>query len=344
MVGTLYQLGEAVAVLGRAQLFVERNCGLNALFLAVGKSFDSAFKILAEDDPRGLLFLFTGVSLTEDVTIEPLPREVNAPALQVDHVYRVRMGAREWIWHIEVQTHYKSDLPQRMLRYDLLLALKYPGVEIRSTLVILAERGTPRSVPTKAKVNLGGLRLQSRYQVIRMWKLDPKPALKSERTGLLPWVGLMKASPEEFLTALQRVEASGDSKLRAQAVLLGGLRYDREGIRKLLERISNMFITKEILRESSVSKDFIRELEEEAIASGMAKGMEEGVKHGVEQGRVDEARRVIRTFVSVRFPALGDLPELDHVADAGRLEEFMRDLFAADTADAAAAAASKFQA
>ncbi len=101
-----------------------------------------------------------------------------------------------------------------------------------------------------------------------------------------------------------------------------------------------MFITKDILRESSVSKDFIRELEEEAIASGMAKGVEQGLKRGVEQGRIDEARRIIRTFVSVRFPGLGDVPELDHVADAGRLEEFIRDLFAADSADAAAAAAA----
>ncbi len=235
-----------------------------------------------------------------------------------------------------------------MLRYALLLALKYPGAEIRSTLVLLAERGTPRSVPAGVEADLGGLRLQSKYQVIRMWELDPKPAMDSDRPGLLPWVGLMQSSPEEFLTALHRVEASGDPKLRALAVLLGGLRYDKDGIRELLGRISNMFITKEILRESSVSKDFIRELEEEAIAAGMAKGlakgMEEGVKHGIEQGRVDEARRIIRTFVSVRFPALGDLPKLDKVADAWRLEELMRDLFAADSPAAAAAATAKFQA
>ena len=101
-----------------------------------------------------------------------------------------------------------------------------------------------------------------------------------------------------------------------------------------------MFITKEILRESSVSKDFIRELEEEAIATGMAKGMAKGI----EQGRIDEARRMIRTFVGIRFPRLGDLRELDNVSDTGRLEELMRDLVAADSPDAAEAAAAKFRA
>ncbi len=261
--------------------------------------------------------------------IEPLPREVTAPALQVDHAYRIKMAGREWIWHIEVQTHYKSDLPQRMQRYALLLALKYPGVEIRSTLVLLVERAAPKSVPAGTETDLGALRIQSIYQVIRMWELDPKPALESVRPGLLPWVGLMKASAAEFLTALRRVEESGDPKLRAQAVLLGGLRYDKEGIRELLGRIGDMFITADILRESSVSKDFIREMEENAIASG------------VERGRLEEAGRMIRRFVSARFPALGDLPQLDRATDTGRLEELMGELIAADSIESAAAAVAK---
>ena len=302
----------------------------------VGGNYDSAFKSLAEEDPRGLLFLFAGVSLTEEVEIGPLPREVTAPALQVDHVYRVKMAGREWIWHIEVQTHYRPDLPLRMLRYALLLALKYPGMEIRSTLVLLVERAAPRSVLSGTETNLGALRIQSTYQVIRMWELDPKPVLDSERPGLLPWVGLMQASAADFLVALHRVEESGDPKLRAQAVLLGGLRYDQEGIRELLGRIGDMFITADILRESSVTKDFIRELEENAIASGLAKG--------IEQGRIEEARRLIRKYAAVRFPTLGDLPQLNLVADAERLEELMQGLITADSLESAAAALSKITA
>jgi hypothetical protein len=90
-----------------------------------------------------------------------------------------------------------------------------------------------------------------------------------------------------------------------------------------------MFITADILRESSVTKDFIRELEENAIASGTARG------------RVEEARRLIRTLVALRFPSLGDLPQLDRVADAGRLEELIRDLILADSLEPAAAAVAR---
>jgi predicted transposase YdaD len=295
----------------------------------VGKNYDSTFKSLADDDPRGLLFLFSGIPLTADVVIEPLPREVTAPALQVDHIYRIKTADRQWIWHIEVQTHYKSDLPERILQYDLLLAVKYPGEEIRSTLVLLVERTTPRSVQAEIEADLGGLRVRAEFQVIRMWELDPKPVIESGRPDLLPWVGLMQSSPAEFLTALHRVGMSGDPKLRAQIVLLGGLRYDKQGIEAVLRRIGDMFITADILRESSVTKDFIRELEENAIASGTARG------------RVEEARRLIRTLVALRFPSLGDLPQLDRVADAGRLEELMRDLILADSLEPAAAAVAR---
>jgi predicted transposase YdaD len=300
--------------------------------LLSGQNYDSTFKSLADDDPRGLLFLFSGIPLTADVVIEPLPREVTAPALQVDHIYRIKTADRQWIWHIEVQTHYKSDLPERILQYDLLLAVKYPGEEIRSTLVLLVERTTPRSVQAEIEADLGGLRVRAEFQVIRMWELDPKPVIESGRPDLLPWVGLMQSSPAEFLTALHRVGMSGDPKLRAQTVLLGGLRYDKQGIEAVLRRIGDMFITADILRESSVTKDFIRELEENAIASGTARG------------RVEEARRLIRTLVALRFPSLGDLPQLDRVADAGRLEELMRELILADSLEPAAAAVARIPA
>ncbi len=161
-----------------------------------------------------------------------------------------------------------------------------------------------------------------------MWELDPKPVLESGRPDLLPWVGLMQSSPAEFLMALHPVGVSGDPKLRAQAVLLGGLRYDKQGIEAVLRRIGDMFITADILRESSVTKDFIRELEENATA----------------EGRVDEARRLIRTLVALRFPALGDLPQLDRVADAGRLEQLMRELILADSLEPAAAAVARIPA
>ena len=175
--------------------------------------YDSVFKSLAEDDPRGLLFLLAGVPLTEEVTIEMLPREVTPNALQVDHVYRVKTPQGEWIWHIEVQTHYRANVPERILRYNLALVLKYPGLEIRSTLVLLVERNTPRTVATSYALDLGGVRLSVEYRVIRLWELDAGPVLEAGRLSLFPWVGLMRASTEDYVASLRKIEASEDEKL-----------------------------------------------------------------------------------------------------------------------------------
>jgi hypothetical protein len=86
--------------------------------------------------------------------------------------------------------------------------------------------------------------------------------------------------------------------------------------------MGQMFITEEILRESSVTKDFIRELEEKVFASGQA----------------HEARRMVRRLIAARFPSLGEFQELDRVADTALLEQLMADLISAETPEAAAAA------
>jgi hypothetical protein len=80
------------------------------------------------------------------------------------------------------------------------------------------------------------------------------------------------------------------------------------------------------------------------MAKGMEEGVKKGIEQGIEQGRIEEARRLIRKCVAVRFSALGDLPQLDLVSDAERLEELMQDLIAANSLDTAAAAVSRITA
>ena len=299
----------------------------------VAKHYDSTFKSLAEEDPRGLLFLFADIPLTEEVTIEPLPREVTGPALQVDHVYRVKTGGREWIWHIEVQTHYRSDMPERMLRYAAALALKYPDLEIECTLVILSEKSAPRQVPPRKSLRRGGFFMRLNYRVIEMWREDARKVLATGRASLLPWVTLMRASEEELATALRQIAAAHDSKLAAQSVILGELRYDKDYIAELLGRIGNMiWLTEDVLRESNATRDFILKMEKEATERGLAKGMAEG--------RVVEARRGIRLLVSRKFPALRDLPDLDQIASAEQLEQLLVQVAMASSDEEAAKALS----
>ena len=129
-------------------------------------------------------------------------------------------------------------------------------------------------------------------------------------------------------------------------MVLGGLRYDKNDLAALLGKVGAM-LTQEMIEESSfyrmvlekgMEKGIQRGMEkgiekgiekgmekgiEKGIQKGMEKGLEKGMEKGIETGRIEEARRNLRRVLALRFPALGDLPELDAIQDPGRLEKLL---------------------
>ncbi len=164
--------------------------------------------------------------------------------------------------------------------------------------------------------------------------------------GVMPW-----HPPDRFLRIAQMAEARGFTTLwvpderffydcyaymtlAAQAVILGGLSYHGEYIQALLGRMKNMLLTEDILRESSATRDLILKMERRAVE----RGREKGRAQGIDQGRLAEARRNIGLVASLRFPALGDLAELDSCQSAEQLEHLLERLVLAGSVDEAARA------
>ena len=143
----------------------------------MSKPYDRLFKTLAEDDPRGLLHLFGSVPLEVEAEVRAVEREVAAPALEVDHVYHVQTAKEEWLEHYEVQTRYKSDVPERLVWYGVTLTLR-SRLPVRTTLVLLAERYAPRRVRATGQVKMGCLEMISRYRVVRVWRLEAAMVLR----------------------------------------------------------------------------------------------------------------------------------------------------------------------
>lgn len=279
----------------------------------MSKPYDRIFKSLAEDDPLGLLNLFCGLDLNAPVEVRALDREVRSPVRMVDHVFQVSSTTENWLAHFEAQTYYQSDLPARLLQYAATLALQY-RLPVRSTVVLLVERNAPRSVPENHRETYGSLKLSLDYRVIRLWEMDPAPVLRAGRPKLLPWVSLMGGAKDVLIEALRRVRDTQDPGLAAQAVILGGLRYDENALVEMLGRSKSM-ISDEIVRESSYSKKLLRE--------------------GMEKGRLDEARRNVRKVAQLRFTNLGILPDLDSIANPAILEALLDHLILAPDAGAA---------
>lgn len=276
----------------------------------MSRPYDQLFKGLAEDDPRGLLHLFGSLPLDAEAEIEVIDRELGLPVLSVDHVYRIRAGGKEWLVHYEAQTRYQPDVPERLAWYAVALGLKFK-LPIESALILLVDRYAPRRIPAVRRMRLGSLEIAMRYRVLKLWEMDPSTVLAAGRPQLLPWVTLMRHSAAQLKRAARQIASAGDRTLGAQFVILGGLRYDRDSLVALLERTGTM-ITTEMIEESSIYQWILKK--------GLEQGLERGMERGMERGRLEEARRSLRRFLSVRFPGLETLSELDVLTDLSRIE------------------------
>ncbi len=263
-----------------------------------------------------------------EAQVRALEREVAAPALEVDHVYHVQTAAEEWLEHYEVQTRYKSDVPERLVRYGVTLALRN-RLPVRTTLVLLAQRYAPRRVRTTGQVKMGCVEMISRYRVVRAWKLEAAMVLRLGRPSLLPWVALMRGASGALRPAAQEIVRLGSHKLAEELVVLGGLRYDKKELAAMLGRLSAM-LTEEMLQDSSYYQMILEK--------GRRDGIEKGIKKGIEKGSVAEARRALRLVLSLRFPGLEGAPELEAITERERLEALLAAVVTAADREGAGAA------
>jgi hypothetical protein len=88
-----------------------------------------------------------------------------------------------------------------------------------------------------------------RLRAVRLWRIPAARILRLESAQLLPWVPLMRASTEEMEEAMRRLDAVDENALRTRLFLLGGLRYGSK--EAFLQRLDQMIISEEILKESS---------------------------------------------------------------------------------------------
>lgn len=68
---------------------------------------------------------------------------------------------------------------------------------------------------------------------------------------MLPFVTLMRSNESALEQVFLNLTGRGEQKLLTQCVILGGLRYDRDGLGAMLGRKENMLLTREMSEESS---------------------------------------------------------------------------------------------
>ena len=284
--------------------------------------FDDAFKDLSEFDPEALLLLLGAITPDEHAVIEPLSRELRAAKQIADQPYLIRSERGERIAHVEAQTQYQGNEPDRLLDYGLYLWLTYQReYPVESYLLVLSRKNAPAQIPSSHTVQAGSLRLTINYRVLGLWQLSATAALALQREELLPFIPLMEGGPQVLETVAEQVNALPEDSRRGGLAMsffaLGSLQYDPIQLLSLIGRDPML------LR-------LIKETPGYHILCDMARA------DGREEGR-EEARHIVIRMMSKqiarRFPAFATTEALEPLQDFAALEQLFQELDQFDTAE-----------
>ncbi len=283
------------------------------------KPYDQAFKFLAEQDPEALLLMLGAIEPGEQAQIELLPREISVPAMLPDQPYHVTSARGERVVQVEAWTRWAALIPGRMAEYGPLHWFKY-RLPVDSYVLLLTPKQAPRRLPQRGVIEAGGVRLETRFHVIRLWRLSAKAALAAQRLALLPFVPLMDGGPAELEAAASQLRGIAGEREREETALhlavLGGLRYNPEQVLDLIGRKG--MIPLERLQESSVYQFILKQ--------GREQGREKGREEGREEGRRESLAHVLHSLIAKRFPGLEVTTEIAALKDSALLEQLTCEL------------------
>lgn len=268
-------------------------------------------KAFADEAPRLFLHLLGIGPLNAEAGITPLRTETAPPVVMPDYVAVLVVNADQpFTFHVEFHLDYYKEIPSEMARYGMSLAAQHRRPVV-SLLVLLRPDRVPDAIPAIGEYAVGETRTTHPFRVVRLWEVAAGPVLSSKDPRLFPWALLMKSTGHEVRTLGAQVGRFGDEETIARFLTLGSLRYDRSALEEMLGG-PKMGLVEAILEGSSL----VKEAKEKAVAQGHAQGHAQGVA----AGRADEARRLLRDSLKMKFPELGTMPEIDAITSVETLE------------------------
>lgn len=268
---------------------------------------------LIETDPAGWL---TWLGLPVDGPVRPIDTEVSTVLAEVDKVLRVE-ARPPWLAHLELQVSRDRHLPRRLLQYHAILLHRH-RVPVTTTVILLRRQAQGRELSGSFEQRgpSGEVTVSFKYSVVRLWE-RPVEELLSGSLGVLPLAPLA-AIPRGRLPQIldhlgerfeqEAPDTAGD--LWAATALLMGVRYDRNAITGLIQRVRRM--------RESVTYQII---------------LEEGREEGREEGELREARRTVLDLGTEKFgpPAESTVAVIRDLEDLAGLHRMVRAVLRANS-------------
>lgn len=239
--------------------------------------YDNTCKFLVENFPTDFATWLLGkpIALTK---LEP--SELSVDPIRADSV--ILLESSEVILHLEFQTKTDDTMAYRMANYYLRLYGKYPAKEIHQTVIYLRPTKSTLAYQTNFTTN----KLNHEFNVIRLWEQPTEPFQQYQ--GLLPLAVLTKTgNPSETLQEVAKLidnieDRKVKSNVTAATAIISGLALDHEVIQRLLRS--------EIMEESVVYQEILRE--------GLTKGKAEGLAKGKVEAANQIALNMLRSNMS----------------------------------------------
>lgn len=275
------------------------------------KSWDSTLKRLVKADPPA----FVQWLLPEAVFLEELPVEIESLHREVDALLTVTVKDQRMLLHIEFQTYNDPTMARRLMTYNTLLMETYQ-LPVLSCVIYLLQDGTVSQSPLDLFVPTGYRVHTFYFESIEIGRLTAEDLFSIGSDTLLALVPLAEdGTQHSVLTQVfeqlgkQREPAQAETQATEVEVIAFTLasfvlqkRNKTADLEWLVRRFREMH---DIIQDSPIFQEILRE----GMEKGMEEGMEKGIEKGIEKGRLDAARHILLIVTEKRFSGLASLAQ-----------------------------------
>lgn len=284
----------------------------------MAKPYDATLKQLVDrfaDD--WATFLVERLELPAGTRAEPLDADLSTTSPQADKLFRLSGPVQGFI-HLELQSRWAGELPDKLLVYNVLAEDRYGG-PVRSVIVLLRPEANASNLSgeLRRRDEVGDY-LRFRYGVIRLWELSAQSLLEGP-IGTLP-LGLLTDEAGRQLDHMvnivhgrlvqEGITGKAAGELWTACEILLGLRYDKNTIDRLFQGVAGM-------EDSVIYQDILQK--------GIAQGITQGISQGIAQGILKDRQDLLLKFGGRRLGAASAQLQdrIQTLRDADRLERMI---------------------
>jgi predicted transposase YdaD len=248
-------------------------------------------KWLVRKNPQSLVSFLLGDAVFEG----EVDRELPVPSVIADALYAVTWQGKQVVLHVEFQRNRHPEMGRRLWEYNALTNI-HTKLPVYSVVIYLVEDKPLVQSPYVIPLPDGRPTQRLDFETIKLWEIPPEVFEQQGLAGLLPLLPLTKGGKnrETVERMIKGLEEADKQDLLVLGYAFSSLLFTADGDGEWLkERFSMMH---DILKDTWVFQEIIKEGLEEGKKEGLQEGLQEGLKEGLGEGLLQ--------IIEIRFPPL----------------------------------------